>query len=213
MATKQGAQAKRHYGGRTAEERAGQRRERLLRAALELYGTRGYAATSIEQLCSAASISTRSFYEEMGSRENLLIALADDITGQASAAALADIERAAERPFADRITLGFRTYLQITCRTTESARVCYVEVVGVSNAVERWRAEWRGRIGTLLRGEIERAVRRGEARARDYRLFSIAMIGAVNSLAQEFARGDTDGAPTLDEICDEIGVLVRGGIG
>ncbi|MCM6778265.1 TetR/AcrR family transcriptional regulator [Nocardia sp. CDC159] len=209
-----GSRSRRHYAGRSAEERAGQRRARLLTAALALYGTRGYAGTSIEQLCSAASISTRSFYDEMGSRENLLIALADDITGRAAAAALTELRTAAEAPIAERIARGFRAYLEVTCRTPESARVCYIEVVGVSDAVEGWRREWRRRIGELLRSEAERAVARGEARPRDYRLFAVAVIGAVNSLAQELARGDQDRepAPTLDEICSEIIDFVAAGI-
>ncbi|WP_324192957.1 TetR/AcrR family transcriptional regulator [Nocardia transvalensis] len=207
----EGTKPRRHYGGRTAEERAGQRRARLLEAALELYGTSGYAATSIEQLCAAASISTRSFYEEMGSRENLLIALADDITGRAAAAALASVEQTTDLPLAERIAHGFRAYLEVTCQTPQTARVCYIEVVGVSEAVERWRGEWRRRIGALLQAEAERAVARGDARPRDYRLFAIAVIGAVNSLAQELARGDRE-APTLDEICVEITTFVNGGI-
>ncbi|WP_280263291.1 TetR/AcrR family transcriptional regulator [Nocardia wallacei] len=214
MATKDSAKARRHYGGRTAEERAGQRRARLLQAALELYGTQGFTATSIEQLCSAASISTRSFYEEMGSRENLLIALADHITGQAAAAALASLGESAELPTAERIARGFRAYLAVTCRTPQSARVCYIEVVGVSTVVEQWREGWRARMGALLQREAERAVLRGAARPRDYSLFAIAVIGAVNSLAQELARGDGDAerALTLDDICGEITTFVRGGI-
>lgn len=212
MATKQGAKARRHYGGRTAEERAGQRRERLLQAALELFGTQGYSATSIEQLCSAASISTRSFYEEMSGREQLLVALADDIIGRAVAAALAEIDAADDLPIAERIARGVRVYLQITCRTPGSARVCYIEVVGVSDAVERWRAEWRTRFGALLQDEAERAVSSGQARRRDYRLFAIAVIGAVNSLAQELARREPESPLTLDDICDEISALVVAGI-
>ena len=48
---------RRGYGGRSAAERRAERRERLLAAGLELFGTRGYAATSIERLCAAASVS------------------------------------------------------------------------------------------------------------------------------------------------------------
>ncbi|MBF6066093.1 TetR/AcrR family transcriptional regulator [Nocardia terpenica] len=214
MAMKDGAKGGRHYGGRSAAERAGERRARLLEGALELYGTQGYANTSIEQLCAAASISTRSFYEEMGSRENLLIALADDITGRASAAALSTLEETAELPVADRIARGFRAYLEVTCADARTARVCYIEVVGVSETVEQWRGEWRRRIGALLQTEAERAVAQGVARPRDYRLFAIAVIGAVNSLAQELARSDRDpdSTVTLDEICAEIIGFVDAGI-
>ncbi|MFI5778897.1 TetR/AcrR family transcriptional regulator [Nocardia sp. NPDC051570] len=206
-----GTKSQRHYGGRSAEERAGQRRTRLLEAALELYGTQGYTGTSIEQLCTAASISTRSFYDEMGGQENLLIALAEEITGRAAVAALTELEAMTELPIAERIAGGFRAYLAVTCRTTQSARICYIEVVGVSDTVEQWRREWRGRMGALLRSEAERAVARGEARPRDYRLFALAIIGAVNSLAQELALDQKQG-PTLDEICTEIITLVQGGI-
>ncbi|GAB2712806.1 TetR/AcrR family transcriptional regulator [Nocardia thraciensis] len=186
----------------------------MLQAALDLYGNQGFAATSIEQLCSAASISTRSFYEEMGSQEALLVALADHITEQAAAAALASLAETAELPIAERIARGFRAYLAVTCRTPQSARVCYIEVVGVSDAVERWREGWRMRMGALLRSEAERAVLRGAARPRDYSLFAIAVIGAVNSLAQELARADRDAehALTIDDICAELTAFVRGGI-
>ncbi len=197
-----------------------------MQAALELFGTQGYSATSIEQLCSAASISTRSFYEEMSSREQLLIALADDLIGRAVAAGLAEIDAAAELPLAERIARGVRAYLQITCRTPGSARVCYIEVVGVSDAVERWRAEWRKRIGALLQGEAERAVwprpgrapggpaggRGGGGGGGHYGLFAISVMGAVNSLAQELARHDPESPLTLDDICAEIGTLIGAGV-
>ncbi|RDI45284.1 hypothetical protein DFR68_11353 [Nocardia mexicana] len=150
----------------------------------------------------------------MGSQESLLVALADHITGQAAGAALASLGETAELPIAERIARGFRAYLAVTCRTPQSARVCYIEVVGVSDAVERWREGWRTRMGALLQSEAERAVLRGAARPRDYSLFAIAVIGAVNSLAQELARGDRDAERTLtiDDICDELTAFVRGGI-
>lgn len=204
----------RQYAGRTAEQRVGERRGRLLEAALQLYGTQGYASTSIEQLCSAAAISMRSFYQEMGSREKLLIALADDITGRATAAAFEQLAALSDAPFADRITAGFRAYLAVTCTDPRTARVCYIEVVGVSTAVEEWRGRWRSNIGALVQAEAEQAVARGQARDRDYRLFAIAVIGAVNSLAQELARGDREPEPqvTLPSICAEITSLVIAGV-
>ena len=42
--------ARRDYGGRTATQRRAERRQRLMTAALELFGTEGYPATSIERL-------------------------------------------------------------------------------------------------------------------------------------------------------------------
>ncbi|MBJ8344247.1 TetR/AcrR family transcriptional regulator [Antrihabitans sp. YC2-6] len=205
--------AKRSYGGRSSEQRSDERRERLKAAALQLFGSQGYAVTSIEQLCATANVSTRSFYEEMGSRESLLIALVEEITARAAAAALAALAAAAEEPLADRITRSFEAYLAVTCRDHRSARVCYVEVVGVSATVEKWRIGWRERMSAVILAEIERAVERDEARGRNYRLFPVAVIGIVNSLAQEFAvTAGGDEAVSVDEICAEVAVFVTGAL-
>lgn len=198
------------YGGRSAHQRAGERRLRLIDAALELYGDQGYGSTPIEQLCSVANVSTRSFYEEMGSREKLLIALADDITTRAAAEAVEALSASADEPLPTRIARGFRAYLEVTCRDRRSARVCYVEVVGVSAVVEQWRLMWHARIGDLFVDEVARAVEHGEATDRDYRLFAIAVVGAVNSLAQELALAETSDGKTPS--LDEIAFFVRSGL-
>nr|WP_198428693.1 TetR/AcrR family transcriptional regulator [Nocardia bovistercoris] len=194
------------------EQRIAQRRARLIDAALELYGTHGYAATSIERLCAVANVSTRSFYEDIGSREALLIALVDRTTEQAVDAALAALDAARDQPLRTRVTAGFRAYLAVTCHDMRTARVNYVEVVGVSETVEQWRRQQRRLLSGLLIGEAERAVARGEIRARRFDLFALAVIGAVNSLAQELGdASDAEPSVTLDEICDEISHLVNAG--
>ncbi len=62
----------RRYGGRDAGERRAERREQLLAAALELFGTRGFHAVTIRQLCAEARLAPRYFYEQFGDREELL---------------------------------------------------------------------------------------------------------------------------------------------
>ncbi|QIS06537.1 TetR family transcriptional regulator [Nocardia brasiliensis] len=203
----------RSYGGLSREQRVAQRQARLLDAALELYGTQGYAATSIERLCAVANVSTRSFYEDMGSREALLIALVNRITSHAVARALESLAKTENEPLSTRVVEGFRAYLAVTCADQRSARVCYVEVVGVSPAVEQWRAEQRRLLSALLVSEAERGVARGEAKPRRFDLFGLAVIGAVNSLAQELVHSTKpDSVVTLDEICDEIAYLVHAGL-
>ena len=59
----------RRIRGLDAQQRLDERRRLLLDAGLELFGTAGYAATSVEQLCQAAYVSTRSFYELFPNKE------------------------------------------------------------------------------------------------------------------------------------------------
>ena len=51
--------ARRTYGGRSAADRRAERRERLLEAGLALFGTDGYATSSIEKLCTHAGTTGR----------------------------------------------------------------------------------------------------------------------------------------------------------
>ncbi|EPJ39818.1 hypothetical protein STAFG_3128 [Streptomyces afghaniensis 772] len=64
------------YGGKTAEERQAERRRRFLDAALQLFGdTPGFRATTVAALSEAAGLSTRQFYEEFRTLEDVLAAL------------------------------------------------------------------------------------------------------------------------------------------
>jgi AcrR family transcriptional regulator len=58
--------------GLTPQQRRQQRRQALIDAGLELFGTKGYNSTSVEEICRTAYVSTRNFYEEFENREALL---------------------------------------------------------------------------------------------------------------------------------------------
>jgi AcrR family transcriptional regulator len=156
-------------------------------AALELFGTDGYPATSIERLCARANVSTRNFYEEFASREALLIALHDQITQQAFDAVTTAVAEIEHEPASVRIDRAIEAYIGTTSSDPRWTRIAYVEVVGVSAAVERHRMAWRTKLGKLLEAEATRAVARGEATDRDYGLTVMAFIGAVNELVHHWS--------------------------
>src|ERR1041384_3464475 len=90
------AVTRRTYGGRAAADRRAERRERLLEAGLQLFGTEGYATSSIEKLCTHAGVSTRNFYEEFNAREDLLMALHTRVNEKAFRAVSAAFAEAVE---------------------------------------------------------------------------------------------------------------------
>ena len=63
------------WRGTTLEQRSHARRERLLEAGLEIFGTTGYATSTVSGICSAANVSTRTFYELFGERADLIEAI------------------------------------------------------------------------------------------------------------------------------------------
>ncbi|TDB89046.1 TetR/AcrR family transcriptional regulator [Actinomadura sp. 7K534] len=197
---------RRSYGGRSAEERRADRRERLLAAGLELFGTRGYAATSIERLCATASVSTRNFYEEFSGREELLLALHKDINERASEALTTAYADAAGSDLPTRVERAVRAFVTVTASDPRWARIAFVEVIGVSAGLERHRLRWRSRWEDTLVAMAREAVARGEAGDRDYHLTMIAIIGAVNNLVHHWSARNQD--IPLDNITAELTRLI-----
>lgn len=192
----------RRYGGQSALDRRAERRERLMNAGLELFGDDGYAATSIERLCTAAMVSTRNFYEEFSSREDLLITLHVRVIERSFRAVIAAFEDASDLRLTERFELAVRAFIHTTASDPRWARLAYVEVIGVSDAVEKHRISWRDKWSDFMVAEATRAVARGEADHRDFRMASVALIGAVNELVHHYSI--SRGRITLDEVIAEI---------
>jgi AcrR family transcriptional regulator len=72
----------RPYGGVSAAERLAGRRQKLLDAGLELFGTRGIAATGIGDICEQAGLTKRYFYESFQTIDQLAVAVFDQVTGR-----------------------------------------------------------------------------------------------------------------------------------
>ncbi len=67
------------WRGSTMQDRATERRERLVAAAYQLVGTEGAAAATVRAVCREAQLSRNYFYENFTDREDLLRALADRV--------------------------------------------------------------------------------------------------------------------------------------
>lgn len=177
----------------------------MLEAALELFGTDGYRATSIERLCAAAAVSTRNFYEEFSGREALLIAVHDRIVSTAFEASRAAYEDAGDLSQYERFKVASRAYLETACNDPRKARIAYVEVLGVGPAVEEHRIMWRDRFTESTLRAAQKMISEGLISDRDYSLTAIAICGALNELAYEWAvRGRR---VSLDAIVDELARL------
>jgi AcrR family transcriptional regulator len=191
------------YGGKSAEQRQAERRGRFLDAALQLFGdTPGYRGTTVAALSEAAGLSTRQFYEEFRSLEDVLAALHLQVNDWAEKAVLAALTTAEGLPLAERATAIFHAYAANVTGDPRRIRITFVEIIGVSPRLEEQRLARRARWVNLIRGEARAAALRGEAARRDYRIAAAAFIGSVNGLLHDWSAGWVDA--TLDEIVDEL---------
>lgn len=176
----------RTYGGVAPEQRRAERRERLLAAALDLFTTTGYQQAKIADLCTGAGVSTRNFYEEFASKEQVLLTLHEEINERAMAR-VAETLRAVEGADAvTRIGTLLDTFVATITADPRMPRLNYVEAVGVSVELEEQHQKWVSRWATFIETEASHAAGAGLSPERDYHLTAIALVGASTGLMREW---------------------------
>jgi AcrR family transcriptional regulator len=204
--------ASRTYRGQSMAERRAERRERLVATAVELFGTAGYAATPIETICAGAGVTARHFYEHFPGREALLRAVYDAI--------IADTQRAVVRALAsaanpeDRIAEGVRAFVHAYLDDPRRGRIACVEVIGVSEDLERHRRAVIHAFAFVIQAQAEALAAEGRLeRQWNYELVGIALAGGVNELMADWI-SRRDKAPVArfaQEIVDLFLVAVNAG--
>lgn len=180
----------RRYRGKTPDELRAERRERLLTSALELFAERGYGSAPIEALCSNAKVTTRHFYEQFDSREELLRALFLDIQNQAWVRVQEALQNQDQRLVA-RVEDALRAYLSYVLEDPRRARIVALESVGVSDSMELVRRESLHAFTNTVALFARELIGSKDLPERDYRLPAVALVGAVLELISEWLVNDT----------------------
>ncbi len=192
------SQATRPYRGVEPSERRAQRRERLLDAGLEVFGTGGYASSSIRAVSATASLNSRYFYESFSDREDLLYYVYKRIVGEVATAvveATSQVDTIEEQAHA-----GLGVAWKILTEDPRKARVLALEVVGVSDRLERLRRENRHAFADILL-QNSRPIT-GDVLRLDPVLTARSLMGAVIDLLVDWINGDLDA--TVDEIVEHF---------
>lgn len=201
--------ATRAYGGVSAADRAAARRERLVTAAADLFGRQGYLETGVKDLCKAAGVTDRYFYESFRDRAELFGAAFDLAVSElfaAVATAVAGVEPKPEEQARAAVTAFVGTLGADPGR----ARLLFVEAVTVGSDVEQHvRASIR-RFAELLAATARPHVS-GEVPDRLVTMGALSLVGAMQVIVLEWLDGNLDA--TADDITDyfvEMLLVARG---
>jgi AcrR family transcriptional regulator len=201
------------HRGRTIEERRSERRAALRGAALELFGTKGYANTSIGELCRTSYVTTRYFYEEYGDRESLLLDLYESLIADIAEKAVS--ATAPPGPDHPRNATRARLAAFVESMTTDErvARVLLLE--SGTAALEARRRVWHGFFARFVADRAFPYVESGEiVEGANFELMALCFVGAVNEVCTHWILSEPDERPAVEEIIDtllEMYMLVRAG--
>ncbi|MGJ6122548.1 TetR/AcrR family transcriptional regulator [Mycolicibacterium sp. Y3] len=143
-----GVEGQRSYGGISADERTARRRRQLLDAGLEIFGSTGYRAATVRQVCRVAKVADRYFYDQFRTMEDLLVAVYQECVDRLEDSIAVPIQTAGS--VEEMARLGLESFLAAVQDDPRLARVVWFEVLGVSPQVETTYLSRMARFGDLL---------------------------------------------------------------
>jgi len=183
----------RRYRGAAADDRRAQRRCKLITAAIQVYGERGYQRSTIKAVCEAAGLTERYFYESFDNSEALLAASYNTVT-QALFDEIGRSLQAAGRGRTARARAMLLAYFGALQRDPRSARVFLVEIRGVGRAVDE---AFEASLREFGRGAAQVLVPAGR---RADELLQSGVVGGILHIA---LRWISDGyQPALDQVAE-----------
>ncbi|MBF6448320.1 MULTISPECIES: TetR/AcrR family transcriptional regulator [Nocardia] len=197
----------RKYQGLMPDERRLQRRAAILEAALEVFGTTGYAGSSVKQICRAARLTERYFYESFTDRESCLAALYSEVVTRVRAATVAAMTSAGDDIDA-QTRAGLQTFIGNLTEDRRLARVALIEAVGVSPAMEERRHEVLREFAEIVTAAW--AATRAEPLSLEQHSAAVALVGGVNHLLVDWLMGGSPQSPAaLTDVCTTLFIAAR----
>lgn len=187
--------------------RKAERRFQFIAAALAVFTEKGYARSSVADVCAAAGLARSQFYAEFTSREDLLLALYDQIQADAREAMVSALAEVASSDLRELTAAAMAAFVESIGEDPRRAQISYVDIVGVSPRVEQHRLDqrvvWAGFFESTLRG----AVGEGFVPPGGYAMASTAFIGALTALVHQWST--TDPRPPVAGLIDVMATLLN----
>ncbi len=167
------------------DARIERRRLRIAEAALQLFASRGYNVTSVDDVVREARVSKSAFYEFFESKEHCFREVLEQEGGALIHEVLADA--ATGHDHHERLRLGITRFVHSCFERSAVARLLIVESVGLSQGVDEVRHELQARFADAVAEEVRHAMEHDAFYAdKDPVVFGRAVVGGVSDAVGYF---------------------------
>lgn len=203
MSPGQGNASERRYAGQSPAERAEGRRDALVDAGLELFGTIGLSATTIEDLCQCAGVGRNAFYEHFASRSALLGAVYEVIATEVLTQVDAALFTVADDDLPARAEAGVRAVVDALLGDPRKGRILAREIylLPPDAALGRRRVHY---LADRFLHETQRLVDADVIPAREYGVLVVAAVGAIREVVLDQIERDVP-----DDVDDVVRALAH----
>lgn len=198
------------YGGESADERLVRQRQQFMDAGLELFGTIGYRATTVRLLCKQSGLIDRYFYKNFADTEALLEAVYREAMDDIERGILIAVTTATSGDAQSMVKAGLDAFFE-AFENSRMARVCWLEVLGVSPRIDALYIDRIQRFARLLLNLAKGMVTPWKIADDEAEVISVALIGAISQSAMHWLLSDY--RTPRSTLVAAMGKLVTGVVG
>ena len=168
---------------RTQAERRAETRAAVLESACRLFGSKGYADTSLDEIAAGSGVTIRPIYHYFGNKVQLFAAVNDVMEERIVASLRANAAGAPKQP----VVSAWRAFLRL-CEDSEFRRIVLIDSPNILGR-ERWAESPVTRTAAALLLDY-----RGDMDRRSAEIVGRMLIGALSEAALAIAESDDPAA-------------------
>jgi AcrR family transcriptional regulator len=178
------------YAGEKLAERTARRRQQFMDAGLQIFGTTGYRSATVRMLCKQAELTDRYFYESFHTLEDLLIAVYQQQFDQLQHAVMRQLLHTVPgKDVMTTVRAGLDTLFDMAAQPCV-ARVCWLEVLGVSPRVDATYARTFNGFADLVVAFARQRFPHWQIDDEKAHMLGLALIGAVSQTVTHWVLGE-----------------------
>ncbi len=155
-------------------------RERILKAAVTVFASKGYHDTKVDDIVAESNTSKGSFYFYFPSKQDIFLALVDTFADLLEGRLHARIQSVTSG--VARVDLALRVCLETFGQYRGLAKIALVQATGLGLAFEEKRRAVNDRFIAFIRKNLDEAVAEGGIPALDTEVAACAWMGALNEI-------------------------------
>jgi AcrR family transcriptional regulator len=188
--------------------RSQQRHQRILDAAAQVFSTKGYHGTLVDDIAAEAETSKGGVYFHFPNKQAIFMALLDRLANLLRERVEEAVTR--ERDPLGRAEVALRVVLETFGGHRRLARLFMVEALGAGPEFNTRLLQIRADFADLIRVHLDEAVAQGAIKPIDTTTAATAWFGAVNELVTQWALSED--RARLEDVYPTIRALLLDGV-
>jgi len=159
-------------------------KDRLLTAAMEVFASKGYHGTAVDDIVAVSKSSKGAFYHYFPSKQGVFLTLMDDLASMVEQGVETAIDT--EHGALAKVEAALRVVIETAAAQKDLARILLIEAVGLGPELEAKRLEIHRRFASMIQRHLDHAVTEKSIPPQNTEILSRAWLGALNEIVTQW---------------------------